>query len=98
MPSTGSVPAHSLDYCVVHLCQNFRNKRGGRVTAKESQSCILAEIEQLKVNGNIQFCDICQDHPCLFRNKDLYPIVNANRNSCNSNAISGNPCLHVSKI
>jgi len=41
MPSIGSVTAHSLDYCVVHLCQNFRNKRGGRVTAKESQIPIL---------------------------------------------------------
>jgi len=54
MPSTGSVPAHSLEDCVIHPCHNFGNKRGGRDTTKRCHTCILAEIQQFYVNEAIR--------------------------------------------
>jgi len=54
VPAACSIPAHSLEDCVVDVCQNIRNVRGGRVTTRKSHMRILAEIEQLDVKEPIR--------------------------------------------
>ena len=57
MPAPSSVPAHGLEDGIINLCHNVRKKRVGRITTKKGHTCILAEIDQLKVNEPICRCD-----------------------------------------
>jgi len=89
IPATCFIDERSLRDHIVHLCQNFINERGCRVT------CILAEVKQLDVeepiSDSIHFRDICNDSPGLFQEESLHPNVKADKNSCILHADSENP-------